>query len=55
MMADDVRCPNPHDGMAVIDAQGNSGHLILVRNHEGDPLILRLKLRPAHSNSAEKC
>src|SRR5688500_19989478 len=34
MMADDVRCPNLHDGMAVIDAQGNSGHLILVRNHE---------------------
>ena len=35
MMADDVSCPNLHDGMAVIDAQGNSGHLILVRNHEG--------------------
>lgn len=35
VMADDVRCPNLHDGMGVIDAQGNSGHLILVRNHEG--------------------
>ena len=35
MMADDVRCPNLHDGMAVVGAQGNSGHLILVRNHEG--------------------
>jgi secreted PhoX family phosphatase len=35
MMADDVRCPNLHDGMAVIDAQGNSGHVVLVRNHEG--------------------
>lgn len=35
MMADDVRCPNLHDGMAAVDVQGNSGHLILVRNHEG--------------------
>ena len=35
MMADDVRCPNLHDGMAVVDVQGNSGHLVLVRNHEG--------------------
>ena len=35
MMADEVRCPNLHDGMAVIDAQGNSGRIILVRNHEG--------------------
>ena len=35
MMADDVRCPNLHDGMAVVGTQGNSGHLILVRNHEG--------------------
>jgi secreted PhoX family phosphatase len=35
MMADDVRCPNLHDGMAVIDARGNSGQLVLVRNHEG--------------------
>lgn len=35
LMADDVRCPNLHDGMAVIDAQGNSGRIILVRNHEG--------------------
>ena len=34
-MADDVRCPNLHDGMAVVDAQGNSGRIILVRNHEG--------------------
>ena len=35
VMADEVRCPNLHDGMAVIDAQGNSGRIILVRNHEG--------------------
>ena len=35
MMGDDVRCPNLHDGMAVVDVQGNSEHLILVRNHEG--------------------
>jgi uncharacterized protein len=35
VMADQVRCPNLHDGMAVIDAQGNSGRIILVRNHEG--------------------
>jgi uncharacterized protein len=25
MMADDVRCPHMHDGMAVIDARGHSG------------------------------
>ncbi len=35
VMADEVRCPNLHDGMAVVDAQGNSGRIILVRNHEG--------------------
>jgi uncharacterized protein len=35
LMADDVRCPNLHDGMAVVGAEGNSGRLILVRNHEG--------------------
>src|SRR5687768_9359949 len=35
VMSDDVRCPNLHDGMAVVDAQGNSGRIILVRNHEG--------------------
>ena len=35
VMDDDVRCPNLHDGMAVVDAQGNSGRIILVRNHEG--------------------
>jgi secreted PhoX family phosphatase len=35
VMADQVRCPNLHDGMAVVDAQGNSGRIILVRNHEG--------------------
>ena len=34
-MADGVKCPNLHDGMAVVDTQANSGHLILVRNHEG--------------------
>ena len=35
LMADEVRCPNLHDGMAVVDAQGKSGRIILVRNHEG--------------------
>ena len=30
-----IPCPNLHDGMAVVDAVGNSGKLILVRNHEG--------------------
>jgi hypothetical protein len=35
IMEDDVKTPNLHDGMAVVDQQGNSGHLILVRNHEG--------------------
>src|SRR5262245_23728978 len=34
VMDDDVLTPSLHDGMAVIDQQGNSGHLILVRNHE---------------------
>ncbi len=35
LMSDDVRCPNLHDGMAVVDAEGNSGRIIIVRNHEG--------------------
>ena len=35
VMADEVRCPNLHDGMAVVDAQGKSGRIIVVRNHEG--------------------
>ena len=42
LMADDVRCPNLHDGMAVVDVEGNSGRVILVRNHEGgdgDPYL----------------
>lgn len=30
VMADGVRCPNLHDGMAVVDAQGDSG-----RDHSG--------------------
>jgi secreted PhoX family phosphatase len=34
IMADGVACPSLHDGMAVVDAQGSSGRLILVRNHE---------------------
>jgi secreted PhoX family phosphatase len=33
-MDDGVLTPSLHDGMAVIDEQGNSGRLILVRNHE---------------------
>jgi len=35
LMSDNVRTPNLHDGMAVVDTEGNSGRLILVRNHEG--------------------
>ncbi len=35
-MRDGTPCPNLHDGMAVVDALGASGKLILVRNHEGD-------------------
>jgi uncharacterized protein len=41
-LEDGTPCPNLHDGMAVVDAEGNSGRLILVRNHEtgsGDPFI----------------
>jgi uncharacterized protein len=41
---DGTPCPSLHDGMAVVDAQGNSGRLILVRNHEpaaGEPYIHR--------------
>jgi secreted PhoX family phosphatase len=34
VMADDVLCPRAHDGMAVVAAQGNSGRIVLVRNHE---------------------
>jgi uncharacterized protein len=34
IMADGVACPNLHDGMAVVDQQGSSGRIILVRNHE---------------------
>lgn len=35
-LRDGTLCPNLHDGMAVVDARGNSGQLVLVRNHEGD-------------------
>ena len=35
LMSDNVRTPNLHDGMAVVDTEGNSGRLILIRNHEG--------------------
>jgi uncharacterized protein len=34
VMSDGVRTPPLHDGMAVVEQQGNSGHLIIVRNHE---------------------
>jgi secreted PhoX family phosphatase len=34
-LRDGTACPNLHDGMAVVDALGSSGKLILVRNHEG--------------------
>jgi len=33
-LQDGTPCPNLHDGMAVVDTLGNSGKLILVRNHE---------------------
>ena len=36
LLRDGIPCPNLHDGMAVVDQLGNSGKLILVRNHEGD-------------------
>jgi secreted PhoX family phosphatase len=42
-LEDGTLCPNLHDGMAVVEAQGNSGRIVLVRNHEGgggDPYIL---------------
>jgi secreted PhoX family phosphatase len=42
LMADGVRCPGAHDGMAVVDRQGTLGDIVLVRNHEhagGDPYI----------------
>jgi hypothetical protein len=35
LMSDNVRTPNLHDGMAVVDEEGTSGRIILVRNHEG--------------------
>ena len=35
-LRDGTLCPNLYDGMAVVDQLGNSGKLILVRNHEGD-------------------
>jgi secreted PhoX family phosphatase len=35
MMSDGVRTPPLHDGMAVIDRRRDSGHVVLVRNHEG--------------------
>ena len=41
-MSDGIVCPSLHDGMAVVDQQGNSGRLILVRNHEtavGSPYL----------------
>ena len=34
-LADGVRCPAMHDGMAVVDRAAEPGHVILVRNHEG--------------------
>jgi secreted PhoX family phosphatase len=42
VMSDGVICPSLHDGMAVVDEQGKSGRLILVRNHEpagGSPYL----------------
>jgi hypothetical protein len=41
-LSDGTPCPNLHDGMAVVDQQGASGRLILVRNHEtgaGTPYV----------------
>jgi secreted PhoX family phosphatase len=34
LLRDGTQCPNLHDGMAVVRELGNSGKLILVRNHE---------------------
>ena len=39
---DGIPCPGSHDGMAVVDAQDDSGRITLVRNHEaaaGEPYI----------------
>jgi secreted PhoX family phosphatase len=44
VMSDGIVCPSLHDGMAVVDQQGNSGRLILVRNHEtaaGSPYLAK--------------
>jgi secreted PhoX family phosphatase len=54
VMADGVRCPNLHDGMAVVDLQGNSGHLVLVRNHEagaGGPYLQKPSITYANDGA----
>jgi secreted PhoX family phosphatase len=54
IMADGVRCPNLHDGMAVVDVEGNSGHLILVRNHEsgaGGPYVQKRSITYANDGA----
>ena len=42
LLADGVRCPGAHDGMAVVDRWPGSGEVVLVRNHElsaGRPFV----------------
>jgi secreted PhoX family phosphatase len=42
LIADGLRCPASHDGMAVVDRGDEAGHVILVRNHEigvGTPFV----------------
>lgn len=54
VMADGVKTPGLHDGMAVVDEEGTSGRLILVRNHEvgaGDPYLDKPSITYATANS----
>jgi len=42
-LADGIRCPGAHDGMAVIDRGPGPGEVVIVRNHErsdGDPFVV---------------
>jgi uncharacterized protein len=51
---DGIPCPGLHDGMAVVDAQDDSGRLTLVRNHEaaaGEPYIHRPPITYANDGS----
>jgi hypothetical protein len=54
LMSDGVRTPPQHDGMAVVDQRGSSGHLIIVRNHEaggGAPYLNKPSITYAHDGA----